>query len=107
MATSNKIRTIKAPALPFAPIEYTQKHQDDVANILRLYFTQVDSTFASILDTSREVYVVAKLPNAADAGVGTTAFVTDSSVSTFGSTVAGGGSTVVPVYSNGTDWKVG
>ena len=107
MATSNKIRATKAPALPFAPIQYAQKHQDDLANILRLYFTQVDSVVTAMLDTSREVYTVAKLPDAADAGIGARAFVTDSSVSTFASTVAGGGSTVVPVYSNGTNWKVG
>jgi hypothetical protein len=107
MATTNKIRPPKAPALPFAPIQYAQKHQDDFANILRTYFTQVDAAVSSMLDVSNQVYVVAKLPDAAGAGIGTRAFVTDSSVSTFGSTVAGGGSTVVPVYSNGTNWKVG
>jgi hypothetical protein len=32
---------------------------------------------------------------------------TDSSVSEFGTKVAGGGSTNVPVYSDGTNWKVG
>lgn len=51
MATSNKIRTTKAPALPFAPVQYAQKYQDDFANILRLYFTQLDSVFAGLLDT--------------------------------------------------------
>lgn len=105
--TVAKIKTTKAPALPFAPVQYAQKYQDDFANVLRLYFTQLDSTFAAMLDISQQVYVVAKLPDAAESGVGARAFVTDSSVSTFGSTVAGGGSTVVPVYSDGTDWKVG
>lgn len=33
----------KAPSLPLAPIEYTQKYQDDLNNILRLYFAQVDN----------------------------------------------------------------
>jgi hypothetical protein len=51
MATSGKIRTTKAPALPFAPIQYAQKHQDDFANILRLYFTQLDSVLGALLDT--------------------------------------------------------
>jgi hypothetical protein len=32
---------------------------------------------------------------------------TDFSVSTFGTKVAGGGSIKVPVYSDGTNWKVG
>jgi hypothetical protein len=96
---------VKAPALPFAPVEYQQKYADEVNNILRLYFNQVD-TFVNQLTLS-SVYIVAKLPDAANAGVGARSFVTDSSVSTFGSTVAGGGSTNVPVYSDGTNWKVG
>jgi hypothetical protein len=33
--------------------------------------------------------------------------VSDSSVTTFNTTVAGGGSNTVPVFSNGTTWKVG
>jgi hypothetical protein len=105
--TTDKIRPPKAPALPFAPVQYAQKYQDDFANVLRLYFTQVDATFTSMLDVSNQIYAVAKLPSAADAGLGARAFVTDSSVSTFASTVAGGGSTFVPVYSDGTNWKVG
>lgn len=52
MATSTKIRTTKAPALPFAPVEYAQRYQDDFANVLRLYFSQVDSTLSSLLDTT-------------------------------------------------------
>jgi hypothetical protein len=107
MAASTQIKPTKAPALPFAPVEYTQKYQDDFANVLRLYFSQVDATFSALTNTSSQVYAVAKLPDAAEAGVGARAFVTDSSVTTFGSTVAGSGSTVVPVYSNGAVWKVG
>lgn len=50
---------------------------------------------------------VASLPSASTVGAGARHTVNDSSVTTFGSTVAGGGSTVVPVYSDGTNWKVG
>lgn len=52
-------------------------------------------------------YTVATLPSAATAGAGFRAFVTDASAPTFGSTVAGGGAVATPVYSDGTDWKVG
>lgn len=52
-------------------------------------------------------YTVSALPAAASAGAGARAFVTDASTPTFGSTVTGGGSTVAPVYSDGTNWKVG
>ena len=47
------------------------------------------------------------LPTAADAGIGTRAFITDGSTATFAATVTGGGSNKVPVYSDGTNWKVG
>lgn len=50
---------------------------------------------------------VSQLPNAATAGAGARAFVTDSNTATFAATVAGGGSNAIPVYSDGTNWKVG
>ena len=50
-------------------------------------------------------YTVATLPSAS-ANAGKFAQVTDSSVTTFGSTVSGGGSNRVPVFSNGTSWVV-
>ena len=49
---------------------------------------------------------VAGLP-AASIGAGFRAFVTDATATTFASTVAGGGSNNVPVYSDGTNWKIG
>ncbi len=51
--------------------------------------------------------LVAALPSAATSGAGTRAFVTDATATTFASTVAGGGANNVPVFSNGTDWKIG
>jgi hypothetical protein len=50
-------------------------------------------------------YTVATLPSAA-ANDGAFARVTDSSVTTNGSNVAGGGSSKVPVFSDGTNWIV-
>ncbi len=49
----------------------------------------------------------ANLPAATSAGAGARAFITDGSTTTFGATVAGGGANKVPVYSDGTNWKVG
>ena len=40
---STALTKTKVPALPLAPIEYTQKYQDDFANILRLYFNTIDN----------------------------------------------------------------
>ena len=50
---------------------------------------------------------VALLPSAATAGLGARAFVTDALAPAFGSTVAGSGAVATPVYSDGTNWKVG
>lgn len=37
----------RAPALPLAPVQYDQRYQDQLNNILRQYFTQLDSDTAN------------------------------------------------------------
>lgn len=48
---------------------------------------------------------VATLPAAGNAGA--REFVTDATVTTFASIVAGGGANGVPVYDDGTNWRIG
>lgn len=46
MATTTSkllLNTVKAPRLPAAPVEYAQRYGDDLTNILRLYFNQLDN----------------------------------------------------------------
>jgi len=105
ITSDNVLSQAVAPNLPLAPLEYSRIYQDQFSNILRLYFNQRDNIIGQL--RADVPVTVANLPSAATTGVGSRAFVTDSSVSTFGSTVAGGGSTKVPVYSDGTNWKVG
>lgn len=50
---------------------------------------------------------VAQLPAVGDVDVGQRGFVTDANATTFASIVAGGGSNGVPVYSDGTNWRIG
>lgn len=50
---------------------------------------------------------VASLPAAGTAGSGARSFVSDANATTFASVVAGGGSNPVPVYSDGTNWRIG
>lgn len=50
---------------------------------------------------------VAALPAAATAAAGARMFVTDANATTFASVVAGGGANIVPVYSDGTNWRIG
>jgi hypothetical protein len=105
ITSSNTLNRFVSPRLPNATPEYDPSYLDQLNNILRLYFNQIDTLFEQL--NANVPLTVATLPSAATAGVGSRAFVTDSSVSTFGTTVAGGGSTKVPVYSDGTNWKVG
>jgi hypothetical protein len=55
------------------------------------------------------VYSVAgtALPSAATVGQGARAFVSDATVSTFATAYTGGGANKVPVYSDGTVWRIG
>lgn len=50
---------------------------------------------------------VATLPAAGTAGAGARSFVTDANATTFAAVVAGGGANGVPVYSDGTNWRIG
>jgi hypothetical protein len=66
--------------------------------------TTLFKTFGVIKATN---YTVATLPSASTSGVGARAFVTDSLAPVFGATVAGGRYSPYPVFSDGTNWKVG
>jgi hypothetical protein len=100
-----------APNLPLAPRDYEQQYLDQLNNVLRLYFSRIDSTFnqLSVSDITPPLtnYTVATLPSAATSGVGARSFVTNALTPTFGSAVVGGGAVATPVYSNGTNWIVG
>jgi hypothetical protein len=52
-------------------------------------------------------YTVATLPAAGTVGAGTRAQVTDANATTFHSIVAAGGANSVPVFSDGTNWRIG
>ena len=51
--------------------------------------------------------VFASLPTAAVAGAGARAYITDGNSLVFGGAVAGGGANGIPVYSDGSAWRVG
>ena len=99
------INQVVPPALPLARDQYDRPYQDQLNNILRLYFVQLNA--AVNLLQAPPVYLVATLPSAVDSGVGASSFVTNASGPTFGSIVVGGGAVKVPVYSDGTNWRVG
>ena len=37
------LTTVKSPALPVAPVDYSRQYQDQLNNVLRLYFAQIDT----------------------------------------------------------------
>jgi len=112
ITTDFELQKIAPPSLPTAPMEYDRSTQEQYSNVLRLYFTRLQSIIGQ-LNTNSEVippttlFAVADLPDAAASGAGARAFVSDALTPTFGATVAGGGAVVTPVYSDGVDWKVG
>jgi len=112
VTSESEINKIAAPALPLGGEEYSALYQNQFNNVLRLYFNRIQgildqlSTDSGILP-ALTVYTVATLPSAATSGTGARAFVSDALAPVFGSTVATGGAVKTPVYSDGTNWKVG
>ena len=44
-----KLRPSKAPNLPIAPVEYRQQYVDQLTNVLRLYFNEIDNYTSGLL----------------------------------------------------------
>jgi hypothetical protein len=106
-----KIQVAPPPALPFAPVAYSPTYQDQYSKVLRLFFNLLQANLAELASTAiipaTTNYTVATLPSASVSGSGARAFVSNALTPTFGATVVGGGAVAVPVYSDGTNWKVG
>lgn len=106
-----KIAPPVAPNLPLAPKDYEREYHDQVNNVLRLYFNRISASLRQLVVSDilppLTNYTVSTLPSAATSGAGARSFVTDATTPTFGATVVGGGAVATPVYSDGTNWKVG
>jgi hypothetical protein len=111
VTSQQQLVRITPPRLPAAPTEYERRYHDQFADILRLYFNRLESVLgqlgASAVIPPTTNYTVATLPSAVTSGAGARTFVTNALTPTFGATVAGGGAVFTPVYSDGTNWKVG
>lgn len=112
VTSESEINKIAAPALPAPTQDYSYLYQNQFNNVLRLYFNRIQGILGQINTDSTiipalTVYTVATLPSASTSGVGSRSFVSDATATTFASNVAGGGANKVPVYSDGTNWKIG
>ena len=106
-----ELNKVAAPNLPLPPNEYDRVYFDQMLNVLRLYFNRIDALTTQLMASGvvppLTNYTVATLPSAVTSGTGARSFVTDALGPTFGATVVTGGAVAVPVYSDGTNWKVG
>lgn len=106
-----ELNKVAAPNMPLPPLEYDRVYFDQMLNILRLYFNRIDALTTQLMASGvmppLTNYTVATLPSAVTSGVGARSFVTDALGPTFGATVVTGGAVAVPVYSDGTNWRVG
>ena len=110
--TSNfELNKVAAPNLPLATLEYDRQYIDQLNNVMRLYFNRLDALTGQLVASNvlppLTNYTVATLPSAVTSGKGSRSFVTDALAPIFGATVVTGGAVAVPVYSDGTNWKVG
>lgn len=84
---------------------YTYSGSPPTGSTIMGLFGNQSSTY--IAGFTPQAYTVSTLPSAGSLPSGTKAFVVDSSVTTFNSNVAGGGSNYVPVFVGNGVWKVG
>lgn len=49
MAIVNRLKGSKSPNLPIGPVEYAQRYQDQLNNVLRLYFNEIDNITGALL----------------------------------------------------------
>lgn len=61
--TVNVLRPPKAPNLPIGPVEYSQRYQDQLLNVLRLYFNTIDNFSQQFVAETGGGYL--KFPNGA------------------------------------------
>ena len=107
------LEKFRAAPLPNPGKDYDPQYIRQLVRVLENYFSQLDSVTANYAQSYRANYfystptTVATLASAATAGSGARAFVNDATATTFASIVAGGGANPVPIYSDGTNWRIG
>lgn len=93
-------------SVPFSPAGQGDARRFAISTLVSFLSTAFSSlTVSSYVKTS--AVAVSALPSAATAGNGARAMVSDATATTFNSTVAGGGVNIVPVFSDGTAWRIG
>lgn len=109
MPTINQLPTVTQVSggdqLPLYVTNQGDARRCSVTTLIEYVQVNLGAVTCATVKTTPVTYV--QLPTATNAGAGTRAFITDGSTATFATTVTGGGANKVPVYSDGTNWKVG
>jgi flagellar motor switch protein FliM len=111
---SDKAFNLSPPNLPIPPSTYDRLYQDQLNNVLRLFFNLLVSSINAeqYEDTTYEdtIYTVTKLLSLTNVEPNTRTFVTDANTNVFytkiDNTIAGG-TYGVPVIYDGTNWRIG
>ena len=75
-------KNVIAPLLPVAPNEYSRAYQDQLTNVLRIYFNQIDNSNPINISTQRASgAVIAALSAPPVVGTTTPSFPTDADLS--------------------------
>jgi hypothetical protein len=108
MPTINQLPTVTQVSggdqLPLFVTNQGDARRCSVTTLIEYVQVNLGAVTCSSVQTTPVTY--AQLPSAVG-NAGARAFITDGSSTTFAATVAGGGANKVPVYSDGTVWKVG
>lgn len=110
MATINQLSAVDAVTGSDQVPLWSSTQGDSRKFSLTTLLAYLSTAFISLRASSylaTNALTVANLPSAATAGAGARAFVTDATSTTFAATATGGGANSVPVYCDGTTWKVG
>lgn len=110
MATINQLSAVDAVTASDQVPLWSSSQGDSRKFSLTTLVTFLSTAFSSLRAVSyiaTNATTVANLPTAASAGSGARAFVTDANSTSFNASLVGGGSNAVPVFSDGSAWKVG
>lgn len=108
MPTINQLPLITQLSSGDNIVLYVPNQGDSRRASLTTLIAFIEENFGAVVCTSVQTTptTFAQLPTPVGIA-GTRAFITDSSTATFAATVAGSGVNIVPIYSDGTNWKVG
>ena len=92
------------------PVNKTPAIGRDANSLVKTIFQEFVDHALAVNDLIKQLgqtgpVTVATLPVVGN--LGNRHFVTDATVTTFASIVAGGGANAVPVYDDGTNWRIG